>query len=431
MKLKQAILTTLLVMGCASMAQATVFSGRVGLSSYLWKYREADSSDTRHLQNAGTVSLRVGRIGNQDLEILTSMLGRYNVRNAGDNVHDYRVYDLQARWKDRAKRVDLAGGRHRVYWPNGTVSIDGGSAAIHPGYGLQAGGYFGLLAPDDGRFKMTEYDKGHAFGAQLGYHSGAIGDVAFSFAQKNRARSYIFSDTAIAVNNLDSRTLGLDWRRTINRIGSVYGQALYQLPQQRIGRVHLSARWHATEALSLNGQFRYRRPDLPYNSIFWVFGESRYYEGRLRADYRINPVWSVNAGGTYVNLSDGSSQRFDVGVGHKYFSLTLFGRTGWPGSTIGVSGDATYPINDRWTLRGGTHLSSYELIEDTPETSTEGSAWAGGTWRWIPQSSLDVEVQYVSQLIKNEEGYVAGRKDLRLILRASWWFFRRVGAVAG
>jgi len=427
MKKRLVVFATLLVVGGVSFAEATTLSGRVGLSTYLWRYREVDSTDTRHLQNTGTLNLRLGQIAAQDLEVLTSMRGRFDVRNAGDNPSDYHVYDLQVRWKNIGKAVDLTGGRHRVYWPNGTVSIDGGSATIHPGYGVEVGGFIGLIAPEDGRFKMTTYDKGHALGAQVGYHSTVVGDLAVSFAQKNIARTY----GAQAVDNLASRTVGLDWKRTVKNFGGLYGQMLYQLPTQRLGRVHLSARWRASDDFSVNAQFRYRRPDLAYNSIFWVFGESRYYEGRLQLSYRLNPTWSVNAGGVHVDLVGGKSERFELGVSHRYFSLTVSGKTGWSGKTIGVSGEALYPVNDRWTLRGGTHLSSYELAEDAAESNFEASSWAGCTWHWMTQSTLDAEVQYVSQDIKVKTNYGDGSSDIRLMLRLSWWFFNHLGSKVG
>jgi hypothetical protein len=427
MNKRQVILTTVLVVACVSLAEATTLSGRVGLSTYLWRYREVDSTDTRHLQNTGTMSLRLGQIAGQDIEILTSLRGRFDVRNTGDNVSDYHVYDLQMRWKNIARAVDLTGGRHRVYWPNGTVSIDGGSATVHPGYGIEAGGYIGVIAPVDGRFRMTEYDKGHAFGAQIGYHSNLAGNLAVSFAQKNAARTY----GTQTVNNLASRTVGLDWKRTVQGFGGLYGQIIYQLPTQRIGRVHLSARWRADDALSVNAQFRYRRPDLAYNSIFWVFGDSRYYEGRLQISYRLNPAWSVNAGGVYVDLVGGNSERFELGVSHRYFSLTVNGKTGGSGKTIGVRGEALYPVNNRWTLRGGVHISSYELIEDAPESNLEASSWAGCTWHVLPQSTVDAEIQYVSQDIKAVTNYGDGGSDIRFMLRLSWWFFNRLGPRVG
>jgi hypothetical protein len=439
---RQVVLATLLVVACTSLVQATTLSGRVGLSSYLWRYREADTTETRntrHLQNTGTLGLRLGQIAGQDLEVLTSMRGRFDVRNTGDNLSDYHVYDLQVRWRNIGQAVDLTGGRHRVFWPNGTVSIDGGSATIHPKCGAELSGYIGLIAPEDGRFKMTTYDRGHAFGAKLGYHSSLIGNLALSYAQKNLARTYGTTE----VNNLASQTVGLDWKRTVKGFGSVYGQALYQVPTQRLDRVHMSARWHANDCLSVNAQFRYHRPDLAYNSIFWVFGESRYYEGRLQLSYRLNPTWSVNAGGVHVDLAGGKSERFELGVSHKYFSLALNGKTGWSGKTIGGSGEASYPINDQWTVRGGVHVSDFGLIQSSyyevlPDSSkpksnsnSEASSSAGVSWSGIPQLTVDAELQYVTQSIKVDPSYGDGSSDIRFMLRLSWWFFNHLGSKVG
>ncbi len=429
MRKRHAVLATLLVLGCASLTQATTLSGRVGLSAYVWQYQEVDSSKTRHIQNTGSLSLRLGQIGGQDLEILTALRGRIDLRNSGDNLSDYHVYDLQVRWKNIAKFADLTGGRHQIFWPNGAVSIDGGSVKLHPRCGAELSGYIGVLAPEDGRFRLTTYDKGHAFGAQFAYHSNFTGDLAVSFAQKNAAR--VYESGTPTLSSLASQTLGLDWRHPVRGFGRVYANAIYQIPTERIDRVNLSVLWRASDAWSAEAQFRYRRPNLAYNSIFWVFTESHYSEGRLNLSYRINPLWSVNAGGVHVDLGDTKSDRFELGVGHKYFSVMLNAKTGWSGKTIGVSGDAYYPVNDSWTVRGGLHVSSYEVMEDSPEKNSEASVVAGGTWHWMPQSTIDADLQYVTQKIKVPSNYGDGSNDLRFMLRLSWWFFNRLGSKVG
>ncbi|MBI3873316.1 MAG: hypothetical protein HY304_09600 [candidate division Zixibacteria bacterium] len=408
-------------------AHATVFSGRVGVSSYLWERSELDSTDTRHWQNSATASLRLDRIGGQNLEISTSLRGRTDARNAGDNVNDYRVYNLQARWRDIAHRLDLTGGRQWVAWPVGSTSIDGASATLRATCGFDVGGYFGLLAPEDGRFKTTNYDDGHAFGAQLGYRRPAVGNLALFFNERHLSRTYETSVGAKPVNNLAARTIGIDWRKPIERFGSLYGQLAYDLPTERLNRVQLSARWRMSPTVSVNGQFRYRRPDLAYNSIFWVFGGSRYYEERLRLDVRLNSDWTLNMGGAYVNLVDGNITRFDAGLSHRYISFTLHGQGGASGNTFGLSGDVLYPITPKWMIRGGSNYASYDLYEDQPESNWEVSSWAGLRWQWLPQSTADVEGQFLSQNIKTQSQFAGDKSDFRLLMRITWSFFSRTG----
>jgi len=412
----------LLVSAIAVSSRAAVFSGRLGLSSYLWERSEVDSSDTRHWQNVGSASLRLDRIAGRDIEICTSLRGRYDVRNAGDNLDDYCLYNLQARWRDIGQVADLTAGRHLVPWPAGAVSIDGASAVVRPWRGFDVAGYIGLVAPEDGRFKVQTAHEGRAFGAQLGYHSRMSGSVALFFAELHRVRFY----GPFEVNNLAYRTVGLDWRRPVARFGSLYGQFTYETPTQRIGRVHLSARWQATPKVAINGQFRYRRPHIPYNSIFWVFGEARYYEGRLRTNVRLNENWSANVGGAYVDLVEGHILRYDLGVAHRHFDLTLHAQSGKTGSTFGVSGEALYPVNSRWTVRGGTRYDSYDISEDQAEANIASSWWAGVRWNWLPESTLDLEGQFLTQNIKTLTSFAGDKSDFRIVARISWWFFQRL-----
>ncbi|GAB4325646.1 MAG: hypothetical protein Kow0074_19540 [Candidatus Zixiibacteriota bacterium] len=422
MRIWTAVVVLATVVAVSSPAEATVFSGRVGLSSYLWEGAEPDSTETRHTQNTGTLSLRLARIGGEDLTVSTSMRGRYDVRNAGDNVDDYRVYTLQFKWNNMFERADLTGGRQRIYWPTSTVAIDGGHLAVRPLSKLEISGYYGLTVPDDGSLRLNEHDDGHAFGARVQVRP-MNSMLAFSFAQLNRARNY----QDFEVDNLAYRRLALDWRRTFPKFGSAYANLSYDMPTQRINRAHVSLRWQAASDISINGQFRYRRPDLYYNSIFWVFGDSRYYEGRLRINYKINDKWTVNAGGALLDLVDESATRFDFGVTHRYFNAMVHGKTGYAGATIGVSGQVLYPINEKWLLRGGTRFSSYELDEAQNESNFEVSSWAGVQWRWLEQSSLDVEAQLLNHDIKTQDdAYLGGDSEFRLLARVSYWFFKRL-----
>jgi hypothetical protein len=417
---------TLLIM-LPGMAQATVFSGRMGVSSYIWEQAQLDSTEVRHVQNTGTLSLRLARIAGENLTVTTSLRGRYDSRNIGENVDDYHVYNLIVRWKNIADRLDLTGGRHRIFWPTGSASIDGGSATLRVIKGVAIGGYFGTLAPRNGRFTTVDYDDGHAFGLKLRRTCGPIGRLTLAFAEKRRARSYTVDDEVVAVDNLDSRRLALDWRRRFTGFGSIYGHLTYNVPTHQIGRVQFSTRWRATPSITVNGQFRYRRPNIAQNSIFWVFGSSRYYEGRLRINLRLNPIWTLNVGGTHVNMVEQNTQRFDLGLSHRYFSIMLHGKTGGAGSTIGLTGNGLYPVNTQWTVRGGARYSSYELFEDQEDRNMESSVWGGVRWKWTTQSSIDLEGHVLTQEVFTQRDDTGTNSDFRIIARLNWWFFHRIG----
>ncbi|MEW5875187.1 MAG: hypothetical protein AB1752_08415 [Candidatus Zixiibacteriota bacterium] len=419
-----AVMVTALALPASPPANSATLSGRVGISTYLWEYSELDTTDTRHVQNTGTLSLRLARIADRDIEINTALRGRYDLRNAGDNVDDYHVHHLQLRWRNIAKRADLTAGRQRLYWPTGSAWIDGAALAVRPFNRLEVSSYMGMTAPEDGRFKTTDFDKGHAFGVRAQFTRAAGRQIALSFAQRNTERAY----GDVELKTIASQLLGLDWRCRMNKSWNLYGHANYDVLRERLSRVHGSIRWQATPEISVNGQFRFRRPDIAYNSIFWVFGDSRYYEGRMRLDYRFNPDWTVSIGGVLVDLVDDQVQRFDVGLAHRYFSFMLHGKSGWSGSTIGLSGDALYPLNEKWSLRGGARYSSFELYEDQEEANSEAGLWGGFLWQVMEQTSVDLEAQYLTQDITTQPGISSGdESDFRLLARVSWWFFSRLG----
>jgi hypothetical protein len=392
------------------------------LSSYVWERSDNDTTDTRHWQNMGTLSLRLDRIGGRDLVVAAALRGRYDVRNVGGNVDDYHAYNLYLRWRNLARRVDLTAGRHRTSWPSGSTAIDGASATVRFARYFDFSGYAGVIPPDDGRFKVQSGHEGRAFGLQLGARSAVVGDVAVFFAERHRARAYAEEE----INNLAARTAGLSWRRTLPRIGSASGLFTYDLPRQRIDQVHLSGRWQATPALAVNLQYRYRQPNLDYNSIFWVFGGSRYHEGRIRLYWRLDANWSFSVGGALVDLGDDQVGRFDLGVTHRYFTATVYHQTGVSGQTS-LSGSLSYPLNDRWLLRGGTRYASYELQEDQEEANTAGSWWLGVRWNCYSHATADLEAQFLSQDLKTIEDFAGDESDLRLLARITWWFFQRMG----
>lgn len=417
------VFALIVAFGISTSSHATVLSGRVGLSSYMWERSELDSTDTRHWQNSGTIGLRLGRIGGNDLEIVTTMRGRLDSRSQGDNVDGYHVYDLYARWRKLAGAVDASIGRHRISWASGSVGIDGGSADFRFWKAWEIGGYLGSLLPADGRFKPTDFDEGHALGARIGSRSKQLGTVFLTFAERRLQRTY----GSLDVDNLASRNFGLDWRKPVQHFGSIYGNLLYDQIRSRIERTHLSVRWDATPTISVQGQFRYRRPGLAYNSVFWVFGDTEYREGRLRLFIRVNENWTLSVGGALVDIGDDNAQRLDLGVSHRYVSLMVNTKTGASGTTVALSGDLMYPLSDLWTLRGGSHYSKYELIEDQVEANAEASVWAGVRWQWMPQSSWDLEAQFLTQDLKTMASFAGDASDFRIIARFSWWFFNRLG----
>jgi len=408
---------------CAATAQATIFSGRVGISSYLWERSETDTTDTRHLQNTGTLSLQLARIGGRDLMVTTSVRGRYDARNRGDNVDDYRLYNLNFRWRDIGDAVDLSGGRHRINWPTGTVLLDGGSAAIHPFRQLTLEGFVGTHAPEDGVVDRTAWDEGRTYGGQLRYTTGALGIIAVAFSELHRARVY----EDIEVDDLAARRVGIDWRRTIQRFGSLYGNLVYDEPTRRIGRGHLSLRWRTSPTVSVHGQFRYRRPNIAYNSIMWVFSDADYYEGRIRFNVRLNSHWTANAGGALVDLGDDDARRFDLGLSHRYGSAMLHIKAGASGNTLGLSGETLIPLSPKWLLRAGTNYASYELYEDQNESNWAVATWAGVRWSVAPTANVDLEAQLLSEDITTQSDFAGDESDFRVIARVSWWFFNRLG----
>ncbi len=422
------IIVTLLWVGLVtSSSWAAVLSGRATLSSYVWNHTEIDSSETRHLQNSGTLGLKLARIGGKDLEITTTLRGSYDKRNQGDDVDDYRVHDLMARWKNLAGVADLTVGRQRIFWPTASVAVDGASADVDILNALQVGGYIGTLAPEDGHFRPTDYDEGHAFGIRLVCQTKAVGKVSLSFAERRHAASY----NGTSVNTLASRVAGIDWRRPIIEFGTVYGHLTYDLPRRHIGRAQFSVRWDAMPTVSIQTEYRYRRPSIAYNSIFWVFGQSDYAEGRARVYWRPTHTWTFSIGLATINVSGDNAERFDLGVSHKYFSVMLHGKSGVAGNTVGVSGDATYPLNGQWTIRGGSNYSSYELIEDQAESNMEAAIWGGLRWQAWSQSTIDIEAQYLTRDIVTALHAPTDKSDVRLLARVSWWFFQRVGEQSG
>ena len=96
------LLCGVLLLASVGTGQATVFSGRVGLSSYVWERSELDTTATRHCQNTGSVSLRLARIAGTDLTMATSLRGQYDSRNLSTNADDYHVYNFTVRWKNIA-----------------------------------------------------------------------------------------------------------------------------------------------------------------------------------------------------------------------------------------------------------------------------------------------------------------------------------------
>lgn len=355
----------------------------------------------------------------------SSLYGVTNISQSFGNDAAIRVSNLFLEWKDSAGSADVRIGRFPVFAGVGNGSVDGASVKFNHS-GITILGYGGEnVRPDLRSTGFADLNENFFLGGQIIAALPEDIRVSLSYANRHIQRdeySALRSDSLfnpvvlqIVPDSRADQAFGVDTRYDGEAL-KVHGRYDYDLNFKRSRRGELGGRMTANEHVTFTGDFVYREPLIPFNSMFGFFPVSsiREYEGGI--EYTPFPDFFTYGRFAFVDYRDDRSRRISLGMYFNYGSLGFSGTDGYAGQLSSIDGQAAYPFLDRRLIPTlGFSFSAYRLDESSPREDIFAGT-LGAVVRPFQWLSGDFQIQWLRNKVMDH--------DVRLYAKLNYWFSR-------
>jgi hypothetical protein len=408
---------------------AQTFSGR--FTSAFYAYERSDSANLSHGMARGYQIFQIDWAKQNFLVRMYGQLDRdFSTPLAGDG--KARVFNFYFEWKNLFQHADVQLGRQPVFAGAGVGTIDGAQIKIRPSKQWRIKAYAGGLLPRDQNGKtIDDLDKNYMAGGQLVWTPNADLNLGVSFYDKRQLRPGYEALRADSIgnvftqfvepNDLAYRVGAFDASWYANAKTSFYGRSDYDFHAEQITRAELSTRAEVSTRLVLTGNYIFRSPRLPQNSLFSLFDVENNHEVEAGFYYQHKPSLRFYGNAAGIFYTDDESFRFTVGSDCKYGGVSFVQRTGYAGDLRGVNASLYYPTRSGMVLPS-VQLSwaSYKLEADQAEREALYSGAAGLLVRPWKKLTFDGQLQLLHNRYYSH--------DLRFLFRVQYWFFNKLGA---
>ena len=265
-------------------AEAVSVSGRFTTAAYTFEREAPDSLGAGRFRVYQTGALTFRGLGTPRLSFQTSLRTSLDLLHRAENDPSTRLQYAHFRWA--GERLTLTVGRQFVAAGVGIGTLDGGLASLRFRDYATVDVYGGTLAPL-GRSKVfAGWDDGHMMGVHVVSSRVPRTTVGASFYRRTRrVTPYLSAAGAgypdsiwvdrvlrngtfeVRPNALEQQMLGLDVRHALEA-WSLYGRLdLSATARLRVRRGETSLRY-SDDRVTLSGEYLYRTPWTPANSIF-------------------------------------------------------------------------------------------------------------------------------------------------------------------
>lgn len=295
-----------------------------------------------------------------------------------------RLYYLYLNYRDLADVVDLRLGRQFVNYSAGTALIDGAKLDLKKigpvGFSIMGG-------------RNVIYD--------LYNESTTSGDYVLGAS----AYLYDFKDTDLEISYYHKMVddeialdiVGANFKQYLFNQIKLYGNARYDIASEVFGEVLAGVSYFPLENLILTAEWYQSYPTFDATSIYSVFAVNRYQEGVFKADYRINKMFSVNAGYTHQNYDEGRGNVYEIGTGIRpidtlRLNLNYDYVAGYDGNRHGAVIDAEYEPIENLKLGAGFQYNVDKYDEATGEVIGR-SYWGGARYKLNKAMSFSARIE--------------------------------------
>ena len=437
-------LTPALVFLFSCHAEAVSLSGRFTTAAYTFEREVPDSLSAGQFRVYQTGSLAFRGIGVPQFSFQTSLRTSLDLLHRAGNDPSTRLQHAHFRWA--GQRLTFTAGRQFVAAGVGVGTLDGGRATVRIREGATLDLYAGTLAPLGRSRVFNGWDDGHMMGVHA-VSSKVLGTtLGVSFYRRTRRVSPYLSGAGLGYpvsiwadrivrngtfevrpNALEGQMFGLDLRRDLSR-WSLYGRLdVSALSRARVRRGEATLRY-SDDRVTLSGEYLYRTPWTPANSIFSVFTQQPSQEGSWRGDYRFSHRFSLFGELTNLFFDGRRGVRASAGAGVLNGYVTYSLRRGHGGVSDGIGGDLRQRLTKTVWMSAGAHVVSFRYEDGIGPRSTAFSSTLGLHVRPVKYLSFDLEAQDMAQDLRTPtrlNPFPGFQHDLRFFFRASAWFFAR------
>lgn len=446
--IKLLCLGSLILCSPVSPVGAQTLNARFSTAVYGWENQFVDTSSAKSLRGYQSASISLGDVLMKNLSVHAYARGWYDLSAKTNENPDYRIYSLYARWHngaDAKHRIDTRVGRQQILTGLRSPIVDALRADYSYGDFVTVMGYFGALAPPDGRSEVLKPYQRRAFGGKISTSRFLQTNASVSYYDKSREAESYYRENIVTPENLvrypriKERYVGFDLHRSFARKVNWFAHAEYNALEKQVQVASTDIQFRPTSDWFAAVEFVSRKPNLVYKSFFTAFDDLKdNQEVWLRLRYRINHLWSVNGDVANVMYSGKDAQRWSFGLGFWRTSLTYMRRSGYGGTMNALSCAATYPVNRAVSAFGSVSYVMYKLddfsIEDpfsiarglTEKTNTSFTAVGRVSYEMFKSFNVDAEMQILSQNIKTSTLYAGNKQDVRFFLRANYWIFSKI-----
>lgn len=295
-----------------------------------------------------------------------------------------RLYYLYANYSNLYDKVDLRLGRHFINYSAGTALIDGGKVDLKN---------VGPVAFSVMGGRNVIYD--------LYNESTSSGDYVLGMS----AYLYNFKDTDLDISwyhkmvndEVAQDIVGASFKQYLFNQVKLYGNTRYDIASEVFGELLAGVSYFPLDNLILTAEWYQSYPTFDATSVYSVFAVNRYQEGVFKADYRINKMFSVNAGYTRQDYDEGTSNVYEIGTGIRpidtlRLNLNYDFISGYDGKRHGAVVDVEYEAMKDLKLGAGFQYNVDKYDELTGEVIGR-SYWGGARYKLNKTMSCSARIE--------------------------------------
>ncbi len=435
MKLKILSLCVLFLFLAAGVIKSQTVNFRFGTHFYTWQKYDSLSTTgnntfTTHMRGYQNYLLEMNK-GKWSFNTLAQT--EEDVVKKVDRGFAYRFYNLYIKGTNLFNVLDLKLGRQYVTAGAGRGTIDGAYLKLKFGKEkqFQIAGYGGYLTPWEYDFQNYPALKDNfSVGGQLLFYGVKDLSVGLSYNLKKRKPESYYAPRAdslfygrnvlIDVDSRADQMVGLD----LNYLDAIhnhnfFAKVYYDINQRLLSRGEFNVRFSISNQLKFSTGYAYREPQLSYNTIFWVFDVQKNQEIETGLDYVLKHNLNLFARVSDVFYNTGNSLKFQLGVSHPSFGLSLIKYTGYAGESDGVYGYFNHDVvKNLLAVTSSLNYSKYKISEYSSDRLNSFSGLLGLVYRPIPQLSFDLQGQFLTNRIYTF--------DTRVLFGFNYWLFKKL-----
>jgi hypothetical protein len=387
MRCTSAILLSFLLLATACYAQGIRCTGSFRNSIYSY---ESDQTHTRFYQY-----LRFKAVLPHDKFSLSANMRALTDANISlPSADRFKLYSLRLDAKGLiSNKLDVAVGR--LFMNPGVVlgALDGMNAELtfSDHFGLQL--YGGIESIFDRSFQVYKTQDSRVYGGVMEISKYFASKLQLFYMQKSDKAAIFWH---LAGLNFDSAVIP----KTVVRI-----QSHYDLEQDRLHRLMVSARNTWSNRWQTTLEYRRQFPQIYANSYFTIFTPLAYQRWRAAASYEFVADYTLQAQFQHVIFEKEQADQVYLTIGNNFGDIGLVWETGYAGDQLGLMLDAYYEVFHNLVASLYVDYTKYR-VEEVYEYDNQLANAVRLAYRFNRNLSLDIEYQWLNNRYKSADSRV-------------------------